>query len=162
MSSSVASANRWTQLWLGVVCMILIANLQYAWTLFVNPMHQAHGWSVANIQFAFAIFIATETWLTPVAGWIVDHLGARRGPPVMIGFGAVLVGAAWVINSVRLQPGHPLPRRGALGHRRGRHLRHLRRQCREVVPRPARARRRPDRGRVRRRRGAHGDPDPVS
>ncbi|MBV9775442.1 MAG: oxalate/formate MFS antiporter, partial [Acetobacteraceae bacterium] len=65
---SAASANRRTQLWLGVVCMILIANLQYAWTLFVSPMHQAHGWSLRDIQFAFAIFIATETWLTPLAG----------------------------------------------------------------------------------------------
>ena len=103
MSSSVpgpaASANRWTQLWLGVACMILIANLQYAWTLFVSPMHQAHGWSLRDIQFAFAIFIATETWLTPVAGWAVDSLGPRRGPPAAIAVGAVLVGVGWVIDS---------------------------------------------------------------
>jgi MFS transporter, OFA family, oxalate/formate antiporter len=92
-------ADRWSQLWLGLVCMILIANLQYGWTLFVNPMHQANGWSIAGIQVAFSIFIATETWLTPIEGWIVDALGARRGPPVMIGFGAVLVGLAWVIDA---------------------------------------------------------------
>ena len=92
-------ANRASQLWLGVVCMILIANLQYAWTLFVNPMHQAHGWSIAEIQLAFAIFIATETWLTPVQGWIVDYLRPRRGPPLMIAFGGVLVAVAWVLNA---------------------------------------------------------------
>ncbi len=79
--------------------MILIANLQYAWTLFVNPMHQARGWSIAEIQIAFSIFIATETWLTPVEGWIVDRLGPRRGPPLMIGFGGVLVATAWIINA---------------------------------------------------------------
>ena len=94
-----ARANRWSQLWLGLVCMILIANLQYAWTLFVNPMARAQGWTIAGIQVAFSIFIATETWLTPIEGWIVDHLGPRRGPPLMIGFGAVLVGVAWVVNS---------------------------------------------------------------
>jgi OFA family oxalate/formate antiporter-like MFS transporter len=82
-----------------MVCMILIANLQYAWTLFVNPMNKAHGWSIGDIQIAFAIFIATETWLTPVAGWVVDNLGPRRGPPLTIGFGAVTVGIAWVLNS---------------------------------------------------------------
>src|SRR5580692_8868779 len=97
--SAVTRANRWSQLWLGMVCMILIANLQYAWTLFVNPMHQAHGWSIADIQIAFAIFIATETWLTPIAGWAVDNLGPRRGPPITIAFGAVTVAAAWVLNS---------------------------------------------------------------
>ncbi len=99
MGAPAARANRWSQLWLGVVCMVLIANLQYGWTLFVNPMHNAHGWGLGDIQLAFSIFIATETWLTPIEGWIVDYLGPRRGPPIMIAFGAVLVGVAWVINA---------------------------------------------------------------
>jgi OFA family oxalate/formate antiporter-like MFS transporter len=79
--------------------MVLIANLQYGWTLFVNPMNKANGWSIGAIQVAFSIFIATETWLTPVEGWIVDRMGPRRGPPIMIGFGGFLVGVAWIINS---------------------------------------------------------------
>ena len=100
MSITARSApNRWVQLWLGVLCMVLIANLQYGWTLFVNPMHQAHGWSIAEIQVAFSIFIATETWLTPIEGYIVDRLGPRTGPRLMITFGGVLVGLAWVINA---------------------------------------------------------------
>ncbi len=99
LPSPVTRANRWSQLWLGMVCMILIANLQYAWTLFVNPISKAHGWSIADIQIAFAIFIATETWLTPLAGWVVDHLGPRRGAPLTISFGAVMVGIAWVLNA---------------------------------------------------------------
>lgn len=94
-----AKENRWTQLWLGVVCMILIANLQYAWTLFVTPMHQARGWSVTQIQLAFSIFVALETWLTPIQGLIVDRLGPRRGPRLMVAAGGVLVAVAWVINS---------------------------------------------------------------
>ncbi len=97
--AKMLQADRWSQLWLGLVCMILIANLQYAWTLFVNPMHQANGWSIAGIQVAFSIFIATETWLTPVEGWIVDALGPRRGPPMMVAFGAVLVATAWVLDA---------------------------------------------------------------
>jgi MFS transporter, OFA family, oxalate/formate antiporter len=97
--SKMVAADRWSQLWLGLVCMILIANLQYAWTLFVNPIHAANGWSIASIQVAFAIFVATETWLTPIEGWIVDALGARRGPPLMIAFGGILVGLSWVVNS---------------------------------------------------------------
>jgi OFA family oxalate/formate antiporter-like MFS transporter len=79
--------------------MVLIANLQYGWTLFVNPMSKTHGWSIGAIQIAFSIFIATETWLTPLEGWIVDRLGPRRGPPLMIGFGGFLVGVAWIINA---------------------------------------------------------------
>ena len=91
--------GRWLQLWLGVLCMALIANLQYAWTLFVDPIHAAHGWSLAEIQWAFSIFIATETWLTPAAGEIVDRLGPSRGPGLAIAVGGVLVGLGWVINA---------------------------------------------------------------
>jgi MFS transporter, OFA family, oxalate/formate antiporter len=91
--------GRWVQLWLGVLCMALIANLQYAWTLFVDPMHVARGWSLAEIQWAFSIFIATETWLTPAAGTIVDRLGPRSGPGLMIAAGGLLVGIGWVVNA---------------------------------------------------------------
>jgi OFA family oxalate/formate antiporter-like MFS transporter len=79
--------------------MALIANLQYAWTLFVYPIHLARGWSVAEIQWAFSIFIATETWLTPAAGAVVDRLGPRTGPGLAIAFGGVLVGIGWIVNA---------------------------------------------------------------
>jgi MFS transporter, OFA family, oxalate/formate antiporter len=99
VSDPPATRGRWAQLWLGVICMALIANLQYAWTLFVDPMHVARGWSLAEIQWAFAIFIATETWLTPAAGAVVDRLGPRTGPGLMIAAGGLLVGIGWVVNA---------------------------------------------------------------
>jgi OFA family oxalate/formate antiporter-like MFS transporter len=79
--------------------MVMIANLQYGWTLFVNPMNKAHGWTIASIQVAFAIFIALETWLTPVEGWIVDILGPQRGPKIVVAFGGIMVGIGWVLNA---------------------------------------------------------------
>ena len=94
-----SSATRWGQLIAVIVCMLLIANLQYGWTLFVNPINQAHGWSIAAIQVAFTIFIALETWLTPIQGWIVDNLGPQRGPKLMVAFGGIMVGLGWIINS---------------------------------------------------------------
>ena len=97
--SSAIAATRWTQLIVCILCMILIANLQYGWTLFVNPIAKAHGWSIASIQVAFSIFIALETWLTPVAGWIADVLGPHRGPKVTVAFGGITVAIGWVINA---------------------------------------------------------------
>jgi OFA family oxalate/formate antiporter-like MFS transporter len=91
--------ERWTQLIAGILCMIMIASLQYGWTLFVHPISAAHGWSVASIQIAFSIFVALETWLTPIEGWIVDRLGAQRGPKLMVAFGGVLIAAGWIVNS---------------------------------------------------------------
>ena len=93
------SATRWTQLIVGLICMVLIANLQYGWTLFVNPINKAHGWSIAEIQLAFSIFIALETWLTPVEGWIVDAIGPRNGARLMVAFGGIMVALGWVINA---------------------------------------------------------------
>jgi OFA family oxalate/formate antiporter-like MFS transporter len=106
-----SSATRWTQLVSCVVCMIMIANLQYGWTLFVNPMRTAHpSWTadflwwhwdtLTGITFAFTVFIALETWLTPIQGWIVDNLGPQRGPKLVVAFGGIMVAAGWAINSI--------------------------------------------------------------
>src|SRR5450432_2839823 len=98
-TTRVLASTRWTQLIFCVICMVMIANLQYGWTLFVNPINKSHGWSIAAIQFAFAVFIALETWLTPIEGWIVDSLGPQRGPKLMVAFGGVTVAIGWVINA---------------------------------------------------------------
>src|ERR1041385_7986286 len=88
--------GRWWQLFLGVICMSMIANLQYGWTLFVNPIHDKHGWSLSAIQVAFTVFVVIETWLVPLEGYIVDTIGPR-----FVGVVAgVLVASAWVINAI--------------------------------------------------------------
>ena len=87
---------RWLQLVLGILCMAMIANLQYGWTLFVNPMDAKYHWGRASIQVAFSIFVLTETWLVPVEGWFVD----RFGPKIVVLIGGVLVAVAWVMNAV--------------------------------------------------------------
>jgi len=97
---ATTSTTRWAQLVSVIICMVMIANLQYGWTLFVNPINKAHGWSIAAIQFAFSVFIALETWLTPIEGWIVDILGPRRGPKLMVAFGGIMVAIGWVVNSL--------------------------------------------------------------
>jgi OFA family oxalate/formate antiporter-like MFS transporter len=79
--------------------MVMIANLQYGWTLFVLPLHTAHGWAIADIQVASALFIALETWPTPLDGWIADTLGPDWGPRVVMGGGGVLVAAGWMLEA---------------------------------------------------------------
>ena len=91
-----SEATRWGQLIFGIICMVMIANLQYGWTLFVNPIDQKYHWGRAAIQVAFTIFVLTETWLVPLEGYLID----KFGPRVMIGGSGVLVAIAWVINSV--------------------------------------------------------------
>src|SRR5260370_38197161 len=59
-------------------------------------MDQKSDWGRAAIQVAFRIFVLTETWLVPVEGWLVD----RFGPKIVVLVGGVLVGIAWVLNSI--------------------------------------------------------------
>jgi MFS transporter, OFA family, oxalate/formate antiporter len=84
------------QLVIGIICMVMIANLQYGWTLFVTPIDQKYHWGRAAIQVAFSIFVLTETWLVPVEGWFVD----RFGPRIVVLIGGILVGIAWAMNSM--------------------------------------------------------------
>jgi OFA family oxalate/formate antiporter-like MFS transporter len=88
-------ARPWVQLTLGVICMACVANLQYGWTLFVNPIDAKYHWGRSAIQVAFTIFILIETWLVPVEGYLVD----RFGPRWVVLSGGILVGLAWVMNS---------------------------------------------------------------
>src|SRR3989475_3554406 len=85
---------RLLQLVVGIICMVMIANLQYGWTLFVNPIDQKYHWGRASIQVAFTIFVLTETWLVPIEGYLMESVGQR----VMICCIGTFVGIAWMIN----------------------------------------------------------------
>ena len=90
-----SESTRWGQLIFGIICMVMIANLQYGWTLFVNPIDQKYHWGRAAIQVAFTIFVVTETWLVPFEGYLID----RFGPRVMVCGSGFLLAIAWMINA---------------------------------------------------------------
>ena len=83
--------NRWFQLCASLVAMIMIANLQYAWTLFVRPLQQGTGWRLSEIQTAATLFILFQTWVQPVQGWLID----RMGPRIFITIAGILCGIGW-------------------------------------------------------------------
>jgi OFA family oxalate/formate antiporter-like MFS transporter len=87
--------TRWLQLIVGVICMAMIANLQYGWTLFVDPIHSKFGWDKALIQISFTLFVLAETWLVPFEGYLVD----KYGPKLIVMIGAIFCGLSWVLYS---------------------------------------------------------------
>src|SRR6202007_1201687 len=89
--AAASETTRWGQLIFGIVCMVMIANLQYGWTLFVGPIDAKFHWGRPSIQVAFTIFVVMETWLVPIEGWIVD----RYGPKIVVLVCSVLVAIAW-------------------------------------------------------------------
>jgi len=81
----------WFQLVASVISMVMIANLQYAWTLFVSPIQEAAGWKLAEVQLAFTIFINLQTFVQPIDGWFIDRMGPRK----FITAAGVLCGVGW-------------------------------------------------------------------
>ena len=93
--AGASDATRWGQLIIGIICMIATANLQYGWTLFVNPIDAKYHWGRAAIQVAFSIFVLTETWLVPIEGYLID----KFGPRIMVFLSGFLIAISWVLNS---------------------------------------------------------------
>ena len=85
----------WIQLGAGVICMAMIANLQYGWTIFVDPIDAKHHWGKAAIQWTFTAFIFLETWLVPFEAYLAD----RFGPRLLVMVGGVLIGSSWMLFS---------------------------------------------------------------
>lgn len=83
--------NRWIQLISAVIAMVMIANLQYAWTLFVPGLTEAFGASRTAIQFGFTLFIWFETFAQPIEGYLLD----RFGPRLFFTVAGILVGVGW-------------------------------------------------------------------
>jgi OFA family oxalate/formate antiporter-like MFS transporter len=83
--------TRWSRLVASTIAMIMIANLQYAWTFFVKPIMGATGWKLSEVQWGFTLFIAFETWMMPLSGWFMD----RFGPRLFMSIAAILCGVGW-------------------------------------------------------------------
>jgi OFA family oxalate/formate antiporter-like MFS transporter len=83
--------TRWVRLSVAMVVMILIGNLQYSWTLFVQPIVAATGWKLSEVQWGFTFFVALGTWAMPLSGWLID----RMGPRAFIGIAGLLCGVGW-------------------------------------------------------------------
>lgn len=92
---SALVGNRWVQLGAGILCLTAVANFQYGWTFFVEPLQQRHGWERDAVQVAFTLFVLAQTWLVPAEGYLADRFGPRR----LLLLGGVLVALAWTINA---------------------------------------------------------------
>jgi len=91
-------SDRWSglggrrlQLAAAVLGMVMIAPVQYSWTLFAEPLSQERAWSLAAVQVGFTVFVVFQAFTQPVSGGFIDRLGPR----VPYAVGAVLVALGW-------------------------------------------------------------------
>lgn len=86
--------NRWVRLWSAFVGMVMIGNLQYAWTLFAQPMVKAHTqqhWHLSDVQWGFGLFIAAGTWTMPFVARFID----KSGPRLFMALSGLLCAVGW-------------------------------------------------------------------
>jgi OFA family oxalate/formate antiporter-like MFS transporter len=86
--------NRWIRLWSAFVGMVMIGNLQYAFTLFQQPMVKAHAqqhWQLSDVSSGFGWFIAAGTWTMPFVATFID----RTGPRILMAISGLLCAVGW-------------------------------------------------------------------
>jgi OFA family oxalate/formate antiporter-like MFS transporter len=72
----------------------MIGNLQYAWTLFAQPMVKAHAaqhWVLSDVQWGFGLFVAAGTWTMPFFASYID----KAGPRLFMAISGVLCAIGW-------------------------------------------------------------------
>ncbi len=87
----VGLGGRRLQLAAAVLGMVMIAPVQYSWTLFAEPLSEERTWSLAAVQVGFTVFVVFQAFTQPVSGGFIDRLGPR----VPYAVGAVLVAVGW-------------------------------------------------------------------
>ncbi|CAK9883903.1 MAG: Oxalate:formate antiporter [Candidatus Erwinia impunctatus] len=93
--TAVEARKKWTQLSLGLVCMISIASPQYVWALFTRPLMEKLHAPLAEIQLTFSLLIILQTFFSPFQGKLVDRFGPRK----LIALGTVLTGISWMLSA---------------------------------------------------------------
>ena len=85
--------TRWVRLVACIIAMMAVANLQYAWTLFVPPLMDSLHASLSTVQVAFTCFIVSQAFLLPATAYMVDRVGIR----IIVSGAAFLVGLSWIL-----------------------------------------------------------------
>jgi MFS transporter, OFA family, oxalate/formate antiporter len=89
----VSQKKKWSQLALGLLCMISISSPQYVWALFTRPLMEKLHAPLAEIQITFSILIILQTFFSPIQGKLIDRFGPRK----LIAVGTVLTGLSWML-----------------------------------------------------------------
>ncbi len=87
--------SRWIILAIATISMMVIGLYQYSWTIFVTPLRDEFGWSLATVQLTFTLFVWIMTWTQPVAGYIVD----QKGPRYLAALGGIIASVGWIMTS---------------------------------------------------------------
>ncbi|NOX44070.1 MAG: oxalate/formate MFS antiporter [Gammaproteobacteria bacterium] len=87
--------NRWSQLSLSVVVLIIISGPQYLWALFVRPLLDKLDVPLSELQVVFSLVVVCMTFITPLAGYLHDRFNSKN----IVAVGLLMCSGSWVIAS---------------------------------------------------------------
>lgn len=85
--------NRWLQLIVASLAMMMISNLQYSWTLFTTPLVDKLDSNLIAIQYAFTLFVMFQTFIQPAGGYLFDRFGSK----LVFTISGLLVSIGWAM-----------------------------------------------------------------
>ena len=85
--------NRWVQLIVAIIIMVMIAGVEYGWSKYAKPMQHELNAPLDAIQYAFTIGIISWGIGQPLVGFVVDRIGPRW---VTVACG-LAVGIGWMM-----------------------------------------------------------------
>lgn len=89
--------SRWSVVGGALILQVILGTV-YGFSVFVTPLREAFGWTVADTQWAFSLALATFAIVMIPAGRLQDRIGPRR--VAMIGGG--LLGASFILGALLL------------------------------------------------------------
>jgi OFA family oxalate/formate antiporter-like MFS transporter len=92
LSGQYLDSPRWPNLISGMIAMMAIANLQYAWTLFTSDLTRSMHARLDAVQWTLTFFIIAQTALFPINAYLVD----RFGPRLIVTIASLLVAVGWI------------------------------------------------------------------
>ena len=101
MSNENLMSKRWLIAASGVVIMTLLGTV-YAWSVFVNPIMAAYGWSKESVAVVFMIIIGMIGLAAAFGGVLVD----KKGPKFAAALGVTLYGIGVLMGGVALKMGN--------------------------------------------------------
>lgn len=87
--------NRWIQLSLCVIVLIIISAPQYLWALFVRPLLTKFDVPLSELQVVFSLVVVCMTFITPLAGYFHDRFNSKN----IIALGLLMCSGSWVLAS---------------------------------------------------------------
>ena len=77
-------------------CVALVAyGVQYSFGIFLNPLREDFGWSVALVSGAASLFMFSRGALAILTGWATD----RYGPRIIVAIGGFFLGLGLILTS---------------------------------------------------------------